>query len=842
MTGLATLPQADKITDDQLADIERAAIQEYPFALIEQEYLQIKTKAGSLISLKLNPPQKIIYNKIQELRKAKKPARLIILKFRQGGVCLSPDTKILTANLKWVEIDDILIGQHIIAVDENVPGGRGKGRRMRTGIVEKKRDIIDEAFKITMEDGRTIVATGEHRFLSRKRNSVETEWRHVKDMRIGDVFRHITYPWGESNYEDGWFGGMIDGEGAIRKIKTRRTGYDLKLTQLPGVVYDRMRRYMLNNGYAFREYIDKRPYQEGGKFSSKPVLRLEIGRMDELFRLIGKTRPSKLINKLWWQDKALPCRGKGNEAWIKIVNIEFVGRQRMIDLQTSNKTFIAEGIVSHNSTEIEAILYALTSQQPNRNSLIMADEIDKSNYLFEISKLYQEKLTQTQPHLTPPLKKSNEKKLEWSELHSQIIIDTAKNVDATRAYTYQYVHLSEGAFFPDLAGVLKGLQGVPDYWDTLIAIESTANGYGDEFHKLWTEAIKGHNEWTPIFLGWFIMPEYSLPLAGGEMYPLEGIEFDTDEGLPDFLKEEKTLQATYGLTQEQLNWRRYAIVNKCNRKVSSFREEYPANAEEAFLVTGGCVFDVQKLKKQKEKNTLPLAIGNLVELDHKVVFRPDAQGHFRVYEVPFQGMSCVIGADTAEGIEQDFHAACALDRATNNTIMTCHTNDIDVDQFEIELAKMGKFLNYAVIGPESFPSATGYSVTHGLNKIYGNVFKMILEDEGTKKLVKKLGWYNNKKTRRQAIDQFIEEVREEATELRCPILINQCFTFVQDPDTGKIAAQKNCHDDMVMARIIAGKLRQLYPQTLLQSGRIGGDYGIERRAIRRKVKRPTPDQ
>ena len=488
------------------------------------------------------------------------------------------------------------------------------------------------------------------------------------------------------------------------------------------------------------------------------------------------------------------------------------------------------------STETEAIIYALTSQQSNRNSLIMADEEDKANYLFEISKLYQEQLEIHEPHLAPPLKKSNEKKLEWEQLHSQILIEPSRNVDATRAYTYQYAHLSEGAYFKNLAGVLEGLQGVPDHWDTMIIIESTANGYGDEFHKAWESAVKGNTAWVALFLAWFEMPEYTMPLANGKVYPLEGVEFDTDGGMNDFVLEENDLCITHKLSQEQLNWRRWAIVNKCNRKIKTFRREYPSTPDEAFLFTGGCVFDTQKLKRQKEKNIKPLAIGNLVELDNKIVFRSDTEGKFRIFEWFNPITKAVVGADAGEGIGQNASAAVALDRATCNTLMTYHSKNTDTDQFAIDLMKMGKFCNNALVGIESYPSAHGYAVVHDLHKIYGNVFKMIIEDKVTKKQTEKLGWYATKRNIQQALDQFIEEVREDATELRDEILIDECLSYAQDPETGDIGAIEGRNDDMVRARIIAGKLRQLYPASMKYAAHPLHDYG---EGIRPKKKKES---
>jgi len=90
------------------------------------------------------------------------------------------------------------------------------------------------------------------------------------------------------------------------------------------------------------------------------------------------------------------------------------------------------------STLIEAIIYAYTSQRQNINSLILADDLDGSNYLFNMSKLYHEQVAKEFKH---PLQRSNEKKIEFEGRHSQILVDTADNLDAGRKYTFQIAHL-----------------------------------------------------------------------------------------------------------------------------------------------------------------------------------------------------------------------------------------------------------------------------------------------------------------------------------------------------------------------------------------------------------------
>ena len=226
------------------------------------------------------------------------------------------------------------------------------------------------------------------------------------------------------------------------------------------------------------------------------------------------------------------------------------------------------------STLIEAIIYAFTSQRENVNSLIMADEKDHANNLFDMSKLYQEMLEKQYAHLAPKLKKSNEKKLEFEGIHSQIIIATAENLEAAKSHTFQIVHLSEVAYFRDLKTVMSDLnQTVPDLPNTMIIGETTANGM-ELFYDEWLRAVQGKTDWLPVFIPWFALDEYSMPIQG-ELYPIDGIIFDADNTQQDFLKEEKEITEECDLTQEQVNWRRWSIVNKCNGEIAIFNREYP---------------------------------------------------------------------------------------------------------------------------------------------------------------------------------------------------------------------------------------------------------------------------
>ena len=825
-------------SDQELITIEKSLAQENPFYLISSGYLYIKTKSAQLIKLELNSIQKRIVHFVIALLKAKGMLRMWVLKARQMGLCLDPNTRILTSDLKWIKIKDATIGQKIVAVDEKVI--ERKERRTKEGVIERVRTVEKEAFEITMEDGRTLIATKEHRFLYKKNNHSRTYWKTVGSFKIGDAIRHITTVWGEPNYEDGWFGGMIDGEGSVRK--KNRAGCEMSVSQRPGIVLDRARKYLYDNGYKFREEIDNRlSIPNGGKFSNNPVGRLILGRMDELFRLIGKTRPSKALVNGWWKNKCLPGRSKGCEAWVKIISIKPLGKRKMVDLQTSTKTFIAEGLVSHNSTLIEAIIYSFTSQCENTNSCVIADDLDGSNYIFEMQKLFQEKLIEGRPYLVPVLKRSNEKKIEFDSIHSQVLIDTSENENAGRKFTFRTVHLSECAFFQkSLKTLMIGLsQSVPNLPGTMIFGETTGNGMGGDFYEIWEEteklSKKKATEWVPLFLPWFIMDEYSMPLdkTYGKLYSLEGIHFGNNEEKIQFLNEEKRYQSegidyefpaiengeivwkreTYRLTDAQLNWRRYVIVNDCNGDWMQFRAEYPATSKEAFVASGDIYFDRRGLEKQKIRQKK--MIGNLVEENGKMVFRADSFGKFTFYQLPSTHTQAVIGGDASEGIIRqdgepgDKAAAVVLDKFSNRTLAT-YNQLIDPDTFGYDLIKLGRFYNKALIACEN--KNYGTEVNRILYRNYGNVFKHIKEQKGVTEQTDMIGFNTNSVTRPQMLAQMNAEIRENSTELIDEELINQCWKFIRNSKkNGKPEAIEGGNDDLVVSRAIAGFVRRLKP-------------------------------
>lgn len=205
----------------------------------------------------------------------------------------------------------------------------------------------------------------------------------------------------------------------------------------------------------------------------------------------------------------------------------------------------------------------------------------------------------------------------------------------------------------------------------------------------------------------------------------------------------------------------------------------------------------------------PVAIGHLVEENNEIFFMEDSRGSLRIYEdEPTEPV--VIGADVAEGLNEDQSAAVVLGVNSNNTIAAFNSSKIDPDQYAVFLSMLGYYYRQAFMGVER--NSVGFSVVSDLMKIYPTkrIYFNYRLDEKTKIKTKKFGWITDERTRHLMLGYLKQEIREFSTELRDKILIQQCMKFVNDE--GKPQAAEGEKDDLVIARAIAGMMRRYRPQ------------------------------
>lgn len=467
------------------------------------------------------------------------------------------------------------------------------------------------------------------------------------------------------------------------------------------------------------------------------------------------------------------------------------------------------------STLFEGLIFHDTSNNKFKNSLIVAHEEPASQNLFNMSKLFYEEL----PDVIRPMKKySNGKVLAFESpendekikaknpgLRSKITIATAGAGEVGRSATYHNIHASEVAFFPNARTTMLGLlQSVPDEMNTLVVLESTANGVGGYFYEMWQNATKGNNEFIPIFLPWFIDETYTRDFrseAQREQFIEEIMTVTQDNDGNEVRSYERELMERHNLTFEQMFWRKYTIENKCEGDELLFMQEYPATPEESFISSGRPVFPISALKKYQTITKEPLRTGYLREDESgNVSFIEDPSGYISIWQEPVYGKTYSIGADVAEGLSHgDYSCAMVGDDDTFDVVAQWHGH-IDPDLFGMELIKLGRYFNNAYIGCERN--------NHGLTTLttikkeeYWNIFFTKTYDKISDKQSQKIGWETNSRTKPFMIDKLREYIREHYLGVYSDLAISEMFTYIIE-DNGSTNAQEGSHDDTVVALAI----------------------------------------
>lgn len=223
------------------------------------------------------------------------------------------------------------------------------------------------------------------------------------------------------------------------------------------------------------------------------------------------------------------------------------------------------------STYIAARYYHRTSMHKGVNTYILSHEQSSSDALFSIVDRFQ----RSNP-FAPHVGTSNVKELVFDKLESSYQVATAGATEGGRGRTISLFHGSEAAFWKNApAHFAASVQAVPMEDGTEVVLESTSAGPSGEYYERWQDAEAGKGDYMPIFLPWFISPEYART-------PPMGFELFTDA--EDGELSEADYADMYALSLPQMAWRRAKIVEL--RSSATFKREYPADPSEAWTAKG----------------------------------------------------------------------------------------------------------------------------------------------------------------------------------------------------------------------------------------------------------------
>lgn len=247
------------------------------------------------------------------------------------GACLVPEHRVLTADLRWVPGGSLVVGDRLVGFNESVP--KGTRRQFGTAVVEAVGWADEHVFGVVLDDEQVIYTTADHRWLAQRNES--WIWRYTKSddktlvgARVPQLFR----PWHAlTDYDAGWFAGLLDGEGTL--TAHHRPGF----SQRPTMVLDRA-----------LHYLDKRNIS----YTTRPVnggdcQYVDIqGSLSQRLEILGSHRPIRLLDKVDPESFGQLQRQRLEDR--RVIAVYPAGVRQIVKVQTSMRTFIAEGYPMHN--------------------------------------------------------------------------------------------------------------------------------------------------------------------------------------------------------------------------------------------------------------------------------------------------------------------------------------------------------------------------------------------------------------------------------------------------------------------------------------------------------------
>ncbi|MED4374318.1 terminase family protein [Schinkia azotoformans] len=436
----------------------------------------------------------------------------------------------------------------------------------------------------------------------------------------------------------------------------------------------------------------------------------------------------------------------------------------------------------------------------NENILIVSYKLDSSKALFEKLKQMNEWLPREKyPELFPKVRRENRDEL-FFENGSRISCLVAGNKSIGRGSTYSYIHLSEYAFYSKQEmQLLSAEQSLMKGEQSQLTIETTSNGTGNNYYKLFMSAYKGNSKYKAMFI-----PFYH------ELYKKQ-FKHDHDEAeqwykednngrrlsVKDLEDDEKILYEQ-GANLRFIMWRRWKLLDLSEQE---FFQEYPANPLQSFISTGQSVFDQAKVLERLNYVIEPLERKVLIDELPVILHRYINKGLY-IYHLPKRNEKYFGGCDTASGGGGDDSTISIFD-SEGQQVASFYQNKVPVYLFAEIVNEIGRFFNYAFLCIER--NSYGLPLLERLRKDYNylNLYKQkIFDQKGKKKM--QLGFMTTVATKSILISDYKEQFERGLINVECKETLQQMQLFQENSNgsTGNKKGEGN-HDDLVISCALA---------------------------------------
>lgn len=345
-----------------------------------------------------------------------------------------------------------------------------------------------------------------------------------------------------------------------------------------------------------------------------------------------------------------------------------------------------------------------------------------------------------------------------------------------RTFTFQMLHCSEVAsWLPTLLkkpeNFIQALRAaVPRRPNTLIVLESTAKGIGNFFHKEWKASEGGRSGYKPVFVPWFFIEEYTIPIEDYAAYinKMGNREWE--------LWQE-------GATLEGINW---YMTFKMEEGYDEWqmKEEFPTNAREAFQSSGHRVFPAKDVVEMRKTCIPPEMVGELngdaskgKESLSNIQFYSDSKGgNFSVWVPPDKSISVSnryavfvdIGGTTSRA---DYSVIRVIDRywmleGGKPEMVATWRGHVDHDLLAWKSVQIAKWYNNALLAIEENSldredDGYGhfYTLLDQIADSYNNLYSRTNPDKIREGAPVKYGFWTNHQTKNMIIDALKAAIR-----------------------------------------------------------------------------------
>lgn len=408
---------------------------------------------------------------------------------------------------------------------------------------------------------------------------------------------------------------------------------------------------------------------------------------------------------------------------------------------------------------------------------------------------------------------------------SRYSIGSAEKPDSIRSQNIKLAHLTEVGLWQATAGkkpedLVQSIFGsvyTSEY--TMKVLESTAKGVGNYFHRTWEDAVKGENNFHPVFIPWFAIDMYSEKL---DKYEIQDFASSLDD-YEYFLFE-------LGATLQAIKW--YRIKSKELNDRWRMCSEFPSTPSEAFQSTGRRVFAVKYVENLRRTCTKPSFYGEFVGKTEKgkdafknlrfIEMQPEADYYniLKVWALPDYSVRYhdryMVSVDVGgSSNKSDFSAIRVIDRlpmleegGLPEIVAEWHGH-IDHDLLIWKAAQIAEAYCHALLIIESNTLETegteGDNFDYILDEIvdsYDNLYSRTPPEKIKQGAPVKYGWHTNPKTKPTIINSLKSAARDMLYIERSSGVTFEMDVFELKEDGKQTGAAEGCHDDLLMATAI----------------------------------------